>query len=150
VLAGGAVLSTTSGDLHLRDGAGRWRRTSTGFPSRGLAQTSTAVFAAGAAGSIWRISVSPGSAPLEKAAIASLRIAPNPAGAFVDVDVPPSAGAGAIVRLANSDGERVRTIDVTGDRVRIATSDLPAGVYTIRVIARQREVVAQGRVVVVR
>lgn len=144
-----AMLSTTSGSFYEFVPGRGWRGVSTGLAARGLAQNGMMIYAAGAAGSIWQMFRPSGLVP-SLAASSSLAIAPNPAGDVFDVVFPSSSGTSRSLRVTDVNGRVVRSLSVEGERTRLTTSDLPAGVYVVELIARDGNVEARGRAVVVR
>jgi hypothetical protein len=63
-----------------------------------------------------------------------LQIFPNPASSFITVNVDAASAAPYKVEMINSSGQRVLSATSASAGFQIATSHLPQGIYTVRVI----------------
>ena len=77
---------------------------------------------------------------IEEISKEEMRLYPNPAKNYLQVDFGTQATDIQVLELVNSNGQVVRRVNVSETSVRLDTSDLPAGMYFVRAVTENGKV----------
>ncbi|MFO7940094.1 MAG: S8 family serine peptidase [Bacteroidales bacterium] len=81
----------------------------------------------------YQLTQHPNAKTLEDKVVENLKIYPNPAQNYLQLELNHGAGASTMVTIYNSEGKQMKHLQMEGETTTIDVSDLPAGNYILKV-----------------